>query len=425
MKDRKSFFIYLYPALFCAFFLFGPRANASVEDQPLTLQDCYKLALKQSELIAINGEKIKEAEAHFLQALGTIMPQVSFSRVDTRNDSASSSSFNRSYEQKFVFKQALFSGFKEFAGMAGSHYEKSQRENEKTRAEQLLFVDVSDAFYFLIEIREDLKTLEAIKQAFADRVGELKTREAIGKSRTSEVVSTETQLYSIQDQIELSRNQELVARELLSFLTGRPIDKLFDADIDATLKPESAYLAKSSSRTDVVASRYAWQVDQKQVAIAKSGFFPTLNLEADSFTHRSSVPKDSNWVALLTLEVPIFEGTTTFGQVKEARAIARESELTFKRTERLAAQDIHDTYVNMQADIVRKAVLAKALKSAELNYHLQTEDYKLNVVNNLDVLTAIQSLEDVRRNYIHISYETKRFYWQLLVATGDIAENII
>ena len=58
--------------------------------------------------------------------------------------------------------------------------------------------------------------------------------------------------------------------------------------------------------------------------------------------------------------------------------------------------------------------------SAELSYHLQTQDYKLNVVNNLDVLTAIQNLEDVRRSYIHTSFESKRFYWQLLTAAGEI-----
>jgi hypothetical protein len=44
----------------------------------------------------------------------------------------------------------------------------------------------------------------------------------------------------------------------------------------------------------------------------------------------------------------------------------------------------------------------------------------LNVVNNLDVLTAIQNLENIRRNFNHVSYESKRFYWHLLVAAGEI-----
>jgi outer membrane protein TolC len=74
----------------------------------------------------------------------------------------------------------------------------------------------------------------------------------------------------------------------------------------------------------------------------------------------------------------------------------------------------------MQISVFRKKTLGKALESAELSYHLQNQDYKLNVVNNLDVLTSIQNLEDVRRSYIHTSYESKRFYWQLLAAAGEI-----
>ena len=393
----------------------------SGENSPLTLKDCYELALKQSELIAIDSERIKEAEAHFLQAFGALLPQISFSRSETIRNSNFYPSYNRNFEQKFVFKQALFAGFKEFSGISGSQFEKKQRENEKLRAEQLLFVDVSDAFYLLLEEREDIKTLEIITNAFNNRINELNTRVDLGKSRISEVVSTQTQLYSLQDQIELVKSQELVARELLEFLIARPVGEVIESKLDFSLKPESEYLDKASSRTDVQAANFAWQVNQKNITIAKSGFLPTLNLEGDYFGHRSSAPTDSRWDSLLTIDVPIFEGTTTYGKVKEAISKAKESELLFKRSGRLASQDIHDAYVSAQAAFLRTNVLEKALKSAEKNYDLQIQDYKLSVVNNLDVLTAIQSLEDVRRNFNRVSYESKRFYWQLLSAAGEIS----
>jgi len=389
------------------------------ENRPLTLEDCYNLALKQSELIAVNSELIRQAEAHFLEAFGTLMPQVSFSHTEMREHS-SDTSFNRTYEAKFTFTQALFTGFKEFAGMASSRFEKSQRENEKWRAEQLLFVDVSDAFYLLLETQADLKTLMTIEKALTDRIKELKARENIGKSRTSEVVTTQYQLYNLQAGIESDKNQELIVRELLAFLTGRPIVKIVESKIGFDLKPESQYLAEASFRPDVEAANFAWKADQKKIIIARSGFLPQINLESDYYSHRANAPTDSKWDAMLTLNIPIFEGTTTYGQVKEAISIAKESELLYTRAGRIAIQDIHDAYVNMQSAILIKKTLAKALKSAELSYHLQNQDYKLNVVNNLDVLTAIQNLEDVRRNFIHTSYETKRFYWQLLAAAGEI-----
>jgi len=432
----KSLFKSLIIILFLPVFVFGADTNKGIgvanivkkeyspKNEFLTLMDCYKLALKQSELIAIDAEQIKIAEAHFLEAFGTIMPQVSFFHTETRNQS-DNTSLNKTYEAKFTFTQDLFSGFKEFAAMKSSNFEKSQRQKEKWRAEQLLFVDVSDAFYLLLETQQDLSALKTIEFALRDRVKELKTRESIGKSRTSEVVTTEYQLYNLEAEIQLEKNQELLVRQLLEFLIGRPFDKIAESKFDLNIKPESQYLAEASFRPDVQAAYYAWRSDQEKITIAKSGFLPQINLEGDYFTHRSSAPADSKWDALLSVDVPIFEGTTTYGRVKEADAAVRQSGLLYSRIGRLAIENIHDAYINMQISIARKKTLGKALKSAELSYHLQTQDYKLNVVNNLDVITAIQNLEDVRRSYIHTSYESKRFYWQLLAAAGQINPDTI
>jgi outer membrane protein len=413
-RIKNLFRVFLIIMLFSPVLVFGADIN-----EPLTLADCYKLALKQSELIAIDAEQIKIAQAHFLEAFGTIMPQVSFSRVETRNQSSSITT-DKTNESKFIFTQELFSGFKEFAAMKGGKFEKSQRQMEKWRAEQLLFVDVSDAFYLLLETQQDLSALKTIEFALVDRVKELKARQSIGKSRVSEVATTEYQLYNLQAEIQLERNQELLVRQLIEFLIGRPFDKIAESKLDLNIKSESQYLAEAAFRPDVQASYYAWKIDQEKIAIARSGFFPQVSLEGDYFTHRSSAPTASKWEALLSVNIPIFEGTTTYGQVKEADAVAKQSGLLYSRLGRIAIQDIHDAYINMQISILRKKTLGKALSSAELSYHLQTQDYKLNVVNNLDVLTAIQNLADVRRNYIHTSYESKRFYWQLLAAAGEI-----
>jgi len=417
----KNLIIALF--IIAVFLMPGFCAEAQAGDnalQPLTLDDCFKLALKQSELIAIDAEKINQAEAHFLEAFGAILPQVSFVRTNTRQHSVSTPSYNKGFEQKFVFQQELFSGFKEFAGIAVSKFEKKQRENEKLRAEQLLFVDVSDSFYLYVELQEDSKALQSIRNALSKRISELKTRENIGKSRTSEVVSTQTQLYNIDAEIELVKSQAAIARELLEFLIGRPAEKVVEEGFDFSLKDESDYTHKAILRADVQAANLAWKVSQEGIAVAKSGFYPELNLTSDYYGHRFSVPRDASWDALLSLNVPIFEGTTVYGQVKEARSVAKQNELLFKRAERVAAQDVHDAYTNMQFNISRGKVLDRALKSAELNFHLQIQDYNLNVVNNLDVITAIQNLEDARRSSIHSTYEGRRFYWQLMAAAGEI-----
>ena len=113
----------------------------------LTLADCYQMALKQSEEVAIHAEAIHEAEGRFKQSLSGILPHVSFYSSDKRQDGNGGSAFTLKHvpERKFTFSQPLFSGFKEFSAMRGAKAEKHQREQLKARAEQLLLVDVSDA----------------------------------------------------------------------------------------------------------------------------------------------------------------------------------------------------------------------------------------------------------------------------------------
>ncbi len=122
---------------------------------------------------------------------------------------------------------------------------------------------------------------------------------------------------------------------------------------------------------------------------------------------------------MLSIDVPIFQGTETFGVVRSAVSQARQAELTANRALRLAVQNIRDSYVRFESVILIYNALKRALSAAEMNYALQKEDYKLNLVNNIDVLDAIQKWQTSKRNYIHSLYEAKRSYWQLRVACGE------
>lgn len=394
-------------------------------DKALTLSDCYALALKQSEVIAINGVLIKETEAHLLQALSIVIPHLTFASNDTKGDATNLSNIypKDTYERKFVFQQTLFSGFKAIAGITGSKLERNQRVQDKIRAEQLLFIDVSDAFYLLLEFKEDLKTLQIIKDAYVNRIIELKAREDLGRSRHSETVNTQAKLYRVEAEFETARSGEAVARQLLEFLTGRTINEITGSDKGFPfLNPESDYVVKAGLRPDVLAAEQAWGVAKKKVLIAKSDFFPTVSLTGNYYTARNTAPSDSRWDAGLDISVPIFEGTQTIGNVQEATLKAKESELLLQRTRRLAATDIRDAYVRLKDGIAMTKAMTKALTAAVKNYHLQKDDYVINLVSNLDVLDAIRAMGESRRDYMHSLFETKRLYWKLCVATGELPQ---
>lgn len=392
----------------------------------LTLSECYQLALVQSEHIAIDADQIKIAEAHFLTALSTITPHVAFLSQDYQEKKLSGSSdptgiqVPKQSQRQFNLTQTLFNGFKTIAAVRQSRYEKTQFINEKIRGEQLLLLDVANSFYLLIEKREDIKALEKTRAALDGRVKELIARARLGKSRPSEIVYAKAQLYSVEASIEDAENQEVIVRQLLEFLVGWPVGELADNyEFPNKLKDEDYYVAKSSKRPDVAATEYAWHAARENVRVVDSDFLPEAAIQANYYTQRTGFDKGVDWDVTLAVSVPIFEGTEVLGKSKEANLQADQSWQEFHLTKRRAPYEIEDAYATLTTAMSVRNALRKAYTTAKFNYHLQEKDYKRRLVSNLDVLAAIQTLDDSERSYIHALYEAKRQYWDLRVAVGQ------
>jgi outer membrane protein len=395
---------------------------AKADVKPLTLEDCYKLALQQSETVAIDKEKLAETEAQFHQALGSALPSVDFLSVDKRQENNASSSFNPNYapQRNFFVNQPLFSGFKEFAAMSGAKALKQQKTHEWIRAEQLLFADVSDAFYTLMEQRNDLEILITISQALEARIADLKHWVRIGRSRPSEASAAQAQLEQVKAQIEQARGLETTVRQLLEFLTGGPVGDLVDSpERVPALSPVESYLGKAHLRPDVQAADEAERVSEKQVTIARAGHWPNASLGGNYYTQRSGIQSGISWDASLLIDFPIFKGGQTRGQVDQARAQLQEARLQKQFAQRSSAREIRDAYAQVQTALRQMSPLENAYRAAEQSYKGQKEDYRHSRANNIDVLQSLQILENTRRDCVRARSEARRLYWRLRVATGE------
>ena len=410
------------------FLLFvGARLPQAAEEEKnsggLALQDCYRMALKQSEEVAVRAELITETEGRFQQALSGVLPKISFSSVDKRQDGDGGSAFTRRYlpERKFTFSQPLFSGFKEFAAMRGSKSEKRLREQEKARAEQLLLMDVSDAFHLLLQQRREIGLLDAIRQTLRDRIRELEDREKIGRSRASERVAVQAQLYRVEAEWEQAQTQEQVSSQLLQFLTGlNAITELADPGPELPAPaPEETYRAKGPSRPDVKAAEQSLEISREELKVARAKFFPTVGVDGNYYVDRSGAAKDVKWDASLNVNVPLFQGGSTAGASKEAESGIRQADLLLQQARRVADQEIRDAYAQYDGALARMRALTKALEATEESYQMQVQEYRLNLVSNLEVLSTLQTLQDARREVTAALYDAHRLYWKLKAAAGE------
>lgn len=422
-----------------AFFGFGKKAEPKkpVVSAPapgsLTLRSAFEKALVRSESLAIEKEDLELAQARFYRSFQYFLPTVSFRTTrferDVGKDSSSSeggiSSDSRrrvTPEEKFVFSQPIFSGFKEYAALAGSGADKKQQRLEYRRAEDLLFVDVMEAFYATLQAEADLKTLRTVADVLGKRMAELKERVNLGRSRESEMKTAEADLRIIEADLVTAEASARISLQLLEFYVGESLEGrgLADEDVPADTGDLAFHLNAAGKRADVLATEEALKLARQGVVSAQSGFFPKAYLDGNYYTRRVGFQNGTDWDILLSLDVPIFDAGQTLGDVKEAWSTRKSAEYALSRARRTAELEIRNAHEDLTA--ARRATTAynAAHEASKTNFEILEDEYRHNLVNNLDVLDALRRFEDEERRWHEARFDEKRAYWKFRSAIGEI-----
>ena len=415
---------------------------ASEPKPTYTLRDCYELALKRSETIAIRKEAIEETEAEFLKAGGEIFGDIDFVVTDFRQDaprqpiftsSSTSSDVGRSStaydrrERKFVISQPLFQGFKSIAALGAAGSLRKQRKQERIRAEQLLFFDVARAFYDVIEQKRNVEIIEEIRKSFQERIADLTEREKIGRSRPSEVASAVSRMRILESELAHAKGLYAISVHVIEFLTGVTVDfeQIREEDLPAAQdRTMTFFLGSADRRPDVEAAHQATKTAWRGVIEAQSDLWPEITLENNTYVKREGFQKDINWDLLFKINIPLSRGGENVGVLKQAISQWKTEKLNYSLAKRQAVLEIKEAFQNWQASVQESNALQEAVSASDHNFDLQKEEYARNLVSNLDVLEALEELYNTERQANQTYYQMKENFWRLKVAAADLYESV-
>ncbi|MEI8011687.1 MAG: TolC family protein [Candidatus Omnitrophota bacterium] len=396
-------------------------SSARAEKDVYSLKECYEMALERSESIGIRKEAVAETEALMFQALGTALPTITYAYSQKLQDTAGQRALPGAVpEGKFTFSQPLFTGFKEFAAVAASRHTGESRRQALKRARELLFRDVSDAFYYYLSYQEDLDVLAATRDILLERCAELQKRQLIGRSRPGEAVSAEAKLRRTEALMEGVLAAKDIAGQLMEFLTGCPVGRLVDEEMPAVSNDLSAFYLKVDGRADVIAARENFEAYRNNVTMARAEFMPAVTLSGNSYTKRSAAYEGNHWDVTLGVTVPLFKGMSDWGRLRQAQSQARAADLDLSQSRRRAVLEIRQAVIQLQSSQKRVSALQKAVAASEENYKFQADDFQRSLVSNLDVLQALEDLQSVRRDLVAARADARRAFGALQVATGGI-----
>lgn len=425
-----------------------PEENArrpayAVPPRPLSLDDCYRLAVAQSDSLGLREQDIKLAQARYWATLGLILPNVrfladqEFRDVDGGGsngsgsggfnpDSAGSFSGGRSasFDGRFNLSMPLFRGFRDFYDLAADQADIERTRLTRQRAFQSLYLDVADVYFQILRDDADLQVLARLVEALEDRVEDLEKRIRLGKSRRSEVLQAQTELADAKVIIERVKGVLGASRELMAFLTGMESQHVHLAPPPEALPSADAleaYLREAEFRPDVMALIAAERAAVKRLSAARAYRWPELSLETNWYAIQD--PKSSrDWDVLLRLDVPIFD-LTIEARVMERKALVRQSELNLSELRRAASREVRIAYNDFNAAIAEYLRLQDTIAFANENYAAQKEDFQLGRANNLDVLVALQRLQESYRQLVSAAAGARATMVRLHVSSGRFLQD--
>jgi len=390
----------------------------------VTLIEAYAFSLKNAETVQIQQSQSNQASQQVSQAKGGFLPTIAASATYLKQDVPSSSS---SIEQdqttaKLTLSQPLFRGLGSFATLKASKAYAQAKENLVELEKATLYQNCATLFYRTLELEKDHSHLEDLLNFTQERIKDLKERERIGKSKTSEVLAAQSQFALFKSQtLEAAFKASISKKEFLS-LTRLPENTILIENLNPiqTLPSLDFYLKQLNNRPDILALQNNLDASQSLVTVARAGHFPSLDIYGNYYFKRTGTYKDSKWDASLGLSIPLFAGGVTHSKILEATEKTKESELSLFYAQRKAKDEITAYYAQVQNLIQQVDLLKEASIIAKKSYDTQKRDYQYGLVSNLDVLQSLSNRIETERSLDKSIYELQIAYASIQSAINEI-----
>jgi len=384
-------------SLFCAAAHAQEFSTATM--RAIDLKEAFALSLKTSETLAQQQQGVLSLEAAEKIVRSAFRPNASLGGYQTWQDKADASVSNSQTSKTQAAATVSYNAFSGMRDYLSARSAKSQTEAAKLsllRAKQNFYQSVADAYYSLLSMQEQIAVRAQQLTVTRDRIKELNQRERIGRSRKSEVLAAEAQLAQDQASLQSTLGEERSAQHTLQFLTGLDSDLAPRAAALPVLKKDNDYLSRADTRADVASLRRQADAARDLIDIQRGLRLPTLDLAGNYYFKRPSSYSGINWDFTATVAIPLYTGGQIQAKVEQAAAQASSADLALKYALRQARTEISQSYDDLKYSLATAAALDKALDFAQKNAQSQITDYRYGLVTNIDVLTALSSVLQIR-----------------------------
>ncbi|MFA5795086.1 MAG: TolC family protein [Candidatus Brocadiia bacterium] len=400
------------------------RAEAILKKAQWDLRDCVELAINNEERLKIQGEAYYQTKWLYYQALASWLPSMSLESSNTNYD-ASATGFTDKQEYYFKVRQPIFNSGREIIGLANSEQLSALRKYELKQARDVLILAVSDAFYQVIALKNELSVLKTLNDYTQNHFDMVKARAEAQIASRKDSLLAEATLFDIKARLARTTNLLDNARLNLQLLVGAtlPAELLDNVTVsEVTGNNQEAIITALANRTDVKVAEQQIKLAEAEVCLAKGGYLPQINLDWTKYLHtESSSLAGLDWTLLLSASIPLDNGGK-YAKVKETKSKLRQAELTKDKLLKSLRNDVEKAYRDLQAIELDIQAREKGVAAAKETADIVIEEYKIGSATNVEVLFINNSFEQARMALDKSRIDRKLAYLRLKFALGLLAK---
>ncbi len=419
---------------------------------PLSLHDAVRLALRQHPSLEAGRSAIQAAEKRVEQARGAYLPKVDYSETFLRSNNPvvvfsslltqhqfsepnfAIGALNRpdalnNFQSHLTVDQVLYDAGRTRLAVRSAQLGRDLSEEDQRRATMQVIANLVRAYHGAAVAAESLKVAdEAVRSAEADLNRARAIRDA-GMSTDADVLSIQVHLAAMREQ-QIRRRADLeVAHAALNDALGLPLDRrhtLTTALAPASIAPlELAEYEKDGveRRPEMRQSKLASSLAETQGSQAGASFLPQIvfhgGFEADRqrFINRGG----ASWLASVSLRWNLFNGFADRARIDEARFGLQRARAVEKEAESQIRLHVRRAYADFRAAEQRIEVARAAVAQAEESLRITRNRYESGLSNVTDLLRTETAVLEARTRRLNAVYDQRMAAVSLALASGTLS----
>nr|WP_315219517.1 TolC family protein [uncultured Flavobacterium sp.] len=426
--------------------LFGFGLSSQAQTKQWTLEECVRYAIENNITIKLSELDVKNADIDKKDAFGNYLPSVNGNashswNIGLNQDVTTGLLRNQTTQYSSV---GLNAGVDIYKGLQIQNtYRRAKlsiiaSQYQLLKMQEDISLNVANAFLQILSYKEELKVKK--EQLSIDEKRFKRSEEMVnaGTIPRGDLYDLKATIATDQQAITVSENNLLISKLSLAQLLQLKEFADFDVIDDTNAKDENNIMAQSpidiynkarETRTELKLAQTNLEIAEKNVAIAKGAYQPTLS-GFYGFNTRASysdkvVGVDANGDPILggpdpvfqqfsdnkghnfgfQLNVPIFNGFSVRNNVERNKVILEKSKIDLEQKSLDLQRNVYTAFTNAKGALNTYESSTITLEARQQAYNYAKEKYDVGLMNSFDFTQAQTLLTNAQSDVIRTKYD--------------------